>query len=148
MWLELASRVRRFALACLCLAACEPPGYGRHTGADAGSAATDGASSVSPDASSDATAGCDHGFRVANEQTASSVWLTGDFVQWAADPSHGAIAFVLGVDGAWTGNYDFAAGSYQYKFIVDGTQWIADPTDPDSVPDGFGGTNSVYVCTP
>jgi len=146
MWLELASRVRRFALGCLCLAACEPPGYGRHTGPDA-SASSDGGNSVQPDAATDATAGCDHSFRLANEQTASSVWLTGDFVQWAADPTHGAIAFTLGVDGAWTGSYDFAAGSYQYKFIVDGSQWIPDPTDSDSVPDGFGGMNSVYVCT-
>ena len=141
-------RLGAFAVFAL-LAACEPPGYGRHTGADAASSSgTDGSSSVSPDAAVDGAPGCNHSFRVADEQTASSVWLSGDFVQWAADPSHGAIAFSLGVDGAWTGSYQFAAGTYQYKFIVNGSQWIPDPTDPDTVPDGFGGTNSVYVCTP
>jgi hypothetical protein len=135
-------------VACL-LAGCEPPGYGRHAGADAaGSGAPDGSMAVTPDAAADAAPGCEHAFRLADEQTASSVWLTGDFIQWAADPDHGAVAFALQADGSWDGDYTFTAGSFQYKFIVDGTSWIPDPTDPDSVPDGFGSTNSVYVCTP
>ena len=59
-----------------------------------------------------------------------------------------AVAFTLGTDGGWTGSYSFMAGTFQYKFIVSGTQWIPDPTNPNTVPDGFGGTNSVYVCSP
>jgi hypothetical protein len=42
----------------------------------------------------------------------------------------------------------FMAGTYQYKFIVDGTMWIADPSDANVVPDGDGGYNSIYTCTP
>ena len=125
--------------------ACEPPGYGRHkpdggsSGADAGPA----------DAAVDAAAAvCHHSFRLAGYGTASSVWLTGDFVQWAPDTQHGAIAFTLGADQAWTGEHDFTAGTYQYKFIVNGSQWIPDPDDPNTVPDGLGGMNSVYQCVP
>lgn len=35
-------------------------------------------------------------------------------------------------------------GRYEYKFVVDG-QWMADPNEPDSTPNEFGGTNSVIV---
>ena len=102
----------------------------------------------SPDAVSDAPAGCDHGFRLDNHQTSTSVWLTGDFVMWAATTGAGAIPFVQGTDGGWTVMHVFRAGTVQYKFIVDGTQWIVDPTNPNTIDDGMGHTNSVYTCTP
>ncbi|RMH57017.1 MAG: hypothetical protein D6679_07780 [Candidatus Hydrogenedentota bacterium] len=35
-------------------------------------------------------------------------------------------------------------GTYPYKFVVDG-KWIPDPRNPDKVPDGFGGFNSVFT---
>ncbi len=31
----------------------------------------------------------------------------------------------------------------QYKFYVDGTTWILDPANTDTVPDGKGNTNSI-----
>jgi hypothetical protein len=89
-----------------------------------------------------------HGFRLDGHGTAQSVWLTGDFVSWGVDPSHGAIPFTLGIDGGWTLTHAFAAGTIQYKLIIDGSQWIADPTNPDQIDDGFGGKNSLYTCTP
>ena len=58
-----------------------------------------------------------------------------------------AIAFTKGLDGAWTGSYAFPAGMHQYKYIVD-SAWIPDPTNPNTIDDGFGGTNSVIDCTP
>jgi glycosidase len=33
----------------------------------------------------------------------------------------------------------------QYKFLLDGTRWIADPSNPNQAPDGFGGQNSVVT---
>jgi Glycogen recognition site of AMP-activated protein kinase len=39
-----------------------------------------------------------------------------------------------------------AAGTYQYKFVVNGSDWKADPDNSNSVGDGFGGVNSVVVC--
>jgi len=127
------------------LVACRPPGYGKH----APDAAPDSPSGVdAPSMIDGAAATCDHGFRLDGHATSASVWLTGDFVAWGGDPAHGAIQFALGVDGGWTLTHTFAAGSYQYKFIVDGTMWITDPTNPDQVDDGFGGKNSLYNCQP
>jgi hypothetical protein len=137
----------RLAVVVLLLAACRPPGYGKETPPDA-AATTDG-SLATVDAAVDATVPvCDHPFRLDGRATASSVWLTGSFVAWAGDPQGGAVAFTLGTDGGWTGSYTFEAGSHQYKFIVDGSEWILDPTNPNTVDDGMGHTNNVYTCVP
>jgi hypothetical protein len=146
MWLETRVRVRFLGLLVV-LVACRPPGYGKgdHTDPDA---AAD--SSTTADAAIDGTSGatCDKAFRLDGHGSASSAWLTGDFVMWGGDPVHGAIALVLGADGGWTGSHTFGAGPHQYKFIVNGTDWINDPTNPDQVDDGFGGKNSLYTCVP
>ncbi len=136
----------RVVLLVVMLAACRPPGYGKP---DTPDASTADAATVTPDAAVDAAAAvCEHDFRLDGRPTASSVWLTGSFVQWAGDPQSGAVAFTQGTDGAWTGSYTFAAGTHQYKFIVDGTEWILDPTNPDTADDGMGNTNNVYTCVP
>ena len=134
----------RFVVLLVALAACEPPGYGRHTGADAAIDSPPPSIDAVVDASTART--CDHAFRLDGHGTASSASLTGDFTMWAADPAHGAVMMTLGSDGGWTCMHTFNAGTYQYKFVVDGTQWIPDPTNTNTVPDGFGGTNSVYTC--
>jgi hypothetical protein len=126
--------------------ACRPPGYGKGDQGDT-DAAVDATNLV--DGSIDgSTAVCDKAFRLDGRSTASSVWLTGDFIEWGGDPGHGAAVFALGADGGWTGNYVFGAGPHQYKFIVSGTEWINDPTNPDQIDDGFGGKNSLFTCTP
>ena len=137
----------RLAIVVLLLAGCRPPGYGEPEpdgGADAAVAAD---SAAAADAGADAAAvTCEGSFRLEGHGGAASVWLTGDFVGWAGSPEDGAVAMALGGDGAWSGARTFEEGSYQYKFIVDGTAWIADPANPDTIDDGFGGVNSVYVC--
>ncbi len=128
------------------LAACHPPGYGKDVpapdagGPDAGSV-PDGADA--PDA---APAECQAAFRLEGYGGASTVWLTGDFIAWAGT-SPPAIALALDA-GTWTATHTLPSGSHHYKFIVDGSSWIADPGNPNGVDDGFGGTNSVYVCSP
>ncbi|MBL9028214.1 MAG: hypothetical protein JNL21_38835 [Myxococcales bacterium] len=49
-------------------------------------------------------------------------------------------------DGAtWKATFDVSwATDFQYKFVLDGTSWIADPNNPNQVDDGFGGKNSVF----
>ncbi len=132
----------------LLVAGCRPPGYGKAPPPDAAEATGD-APPATVDAVLDASAAvCDHAFRLDGHATAASVWLTGSFVDWAVDPAAGAIALVLGTDGAWTGSYAFAAGTHQYKLIIDGSDWILDPTNPDTADDGMGHTNSVYTCAP
>ncbi len=129
-------------------AACQPPGYSTHHDVDAGSAATDAGPTV--DASPDApVAGvCSDMFRLDGHGAATTAWVSGDFCAWAVDPDHGAFALTKGNDGAWTGTRQFAPGTYQYKFVIDGTMWIPDPNDANVVDDGFGGHNSLYTCTP
>jgi hypothetical protein len=137
----------RLVAAVLLLAACRPPGYGKEPPPDAAEAVD--APAQPPDAAPDASVPvCDHAFRLEGRSTASSVWLTGSFVSWAGNPQTGAIALTLGNDGAWTGSYQFQAGTHQYKFIVDGSEWILDPTNPNTVDDGMGHINNVYTCVP
>jgi hypothetical protein len=132
------------------VAACRPPGYGKEPTVDAAHTPMADASTQTADAGPDATSGatCDHAFRLDGHGTDSSVWLTGSFVSWAGTPQAGAVAFTLGVDGGWTGSYAFPAGSHQYKLIVNGNNWILDPTNPNTADDGMGHTNNVYVCVP
>lgn len=139
----------RFALVFL-LIACRPPGYGKgdDVGPDPMADAAPATDDATPDPDSVIGATCAKAFRLDGHSTATSVWLTGSFVEWAGDPPHGAIEFEKGVDGAWTGSYDFEAGSHQYKFIVNGNEWINDPTNPDQADDGFGGKNSLLLCAP
>lgn len=128
------------------LAGCRPPGYGKEPPPDA--AEIDASTMPMADAAIDAAGlGCDHAFRLDGYATAASVWLTGSMVSWAGSPP-GAVAFMLGSDGAWTGTYRFEAGMHQYKLIVNGTEWILDPTNPNTVDDGMGHTNNVYTCVP
>jgi Glycogen recognition site of AMP-activated protein kinase len=146
MCLELERNVR-LLVTVLLLAACRPPGYGRHeVDAAVDGHGPDGSTTI--DAAIDGPAICSHGFRLDGHGTATSVWLTGDFVSWAGTLQAGALPFTLGIDGGWTITHGFTAGDHQYKFIVDGSQWIMDPTNPNQVDDGFGGKNSLYTCTP
>src|SRR5688572_27243281 len=146
----IAPRAVRLAIVVIFLAACRPPGYGEEPDTDAGA---DAASVTGPDAAPAPDAGpdaaavtCEGSFRLEGYGGAASVWLTGDFVGWAGSTGDGAVALALGVDGAWTGTRTFDEGTYQYKFIIDGTSWIADPANPETIDDGFGGINSVYLC--
>lgn len=140
-------------------AGCRPPGYGHHgddqgddqgdvdaaPGADGAIGAPDGgvvdAAGPAPDA-----AACTAGFTLAGHASATTVWLTGDFVAWGGTLAAGAVELARGTDDIWRVNYGFAPGMYQYKFILDGTTWIPDPGNADTVPDGFGGVNSVFTC--
>lgn len=138
----------RFALVFL-LIACRPPGYGK--GDDVGDPDVD--ASVTGDGPADpdgpvSGATCSKSFRLDGHSTASTVWLSGSFVSWGGDPPNGALELLKGVDGAWTVTHEFEAGSHQYKFIVNGNDWITDPTNPDVIDDGSGNVNSLYLCAP
>jgi hypothetical protein len=39
-------------------------------------------------------------------------------------------------------------GTYAYKFLVDGKNWVSDPANPSSEPDGFNGRNSIVKVIP
>ena len=138
------------------LAACSPrpPNGVADARPDAG-ATSDSASTHDAPADAAATidaavasASCQSTLRLTGHPASASVWLTGNFVAWAATPAAGATPLVLGGDGVWTVLHPFNAGTYLYKFIVDGNQWILDPGNPDQVDDGSGNRNSRFTCNP
>ena len=146
MSLEQGGAVRCALVLVVTLAACEPPGYGNRHHVEPDAAASHGDAPKSVDAASDAAGlACTQMFSLANYASASTVVLTGDWVMWAGTVQAGAIA-MSNTNGTWSLSYGFARGTYQYKFVVDGSMWIADPGNPMSVDDGFGGKNSVYTC--
>ena len=75
---------------------------------------------------------------------ARSVHVTGDFAAWSAD---GIPLQDLRGSGIWTVDVPLDPGTYQYTFIVDGTEWRPDPGAVAQVDDGFGQTNSLVVVT-
>ena len=72
---------------------------------------------------------------------ASTVHVAGQFNNWQP----GDIALEKGEDGIWRATINVEAGRYEYKFIIDGEQWVEDPANPDKVSDPYGGSNSVLT---
>ena len=74
--------------------------------------------------------------------TATTVCIAGTFNHWQPDakPMH-----PVG-DGRWLKETVLAAGTYEYCLVVDG-QWMPDPLATESVPNPFGGRNSLLRVT-
>jgi hypothetical protein len=144
----------RVLVLALLLAACRPPGYGKgddtgddQTGDD--NAGDDNGNAVDAAVTTDApsTSTCTKAFHLDGHSAATTVVVTGTFANWAATPPD-AIALAKVASGAWEGSHEFAAGSYQYKYVIDGSEWILDPTNANTVDDGMGHQNSAFTCTP
>ena len=69
---------------------------------------------------------------------ANSVQLVGDFTHWQRQP----INLVKGANGVWKTSVALAAGTYHYRFLVDG-QWCDDPQCTLRVANTFGSHNMV-----
>ena len=79
---------------------------------------------------------------VYRDRTARRVRVSGEFNGW--NPALGQ--FSRAPDGTW--RLDIPApepGRYRYKFLIDETRWIADPSHEARDPDPFGGFDSVLV---
>lgn len=74
----------------------------------------------------------------------STVHLAGGFNNWPGTIADGGwpLTYDAGTD-TWRGSFDIPAGQHQYKLVIDQSQWIPDPTNPQTADDGFGGSNSV-----
>ncbi len=70
---------------------------------------------------------------------ARSVSVAGDFNGW--NPAHTPLERSDG--GMWTATIPLKPGRYQYMFVIDGKQWIADPLAAEDATDGFGAQNAV-----
>lgn len=65
---------------------------------------------------------------------AKEVKFAANFINWSPIPMEKK-------NGLWS-TLELSPGQYLYKFIVD-NQWIKDPKNTKTQPDGFGGLNSV-----
>jgi 1,4-alpha-glucan branching enzyme len=74
------------------------------------------------------------------DPSATTVCVAGTFNQWQTDTKtlHSSSA------GHWWKETALAPGTYEYCLVVDG-QWILDPLAKESVPNPFGGRNSVLT---
>lgn len=73
-----------------------------------------------------------------------TVHLAGSFNGWPGTLAEGGwpLVYDAGAD-AWTGSFEIPEGPHEYKLVIDESVWIPDPTNPQTVDDGFGGQNSV-----
>ena len=70
-----------------------------------------------------------------------TVCLAGDFNEWS--PTAKKMAFRARA-GVYSATVKLAAGTYQYKFVIDGA-WCADPENVNAVPNDQGTFNSVIT---
>jgi hypothetical protein len=70
---------------------------------------------------------------------ARSVSVAGDFNGW--NPAETKLERADG--GVWTVTIPLKPGRYEYMFVVNGKQWIADPLAAEDAGDGFGSQNAV-----
>ena len=77
-----------------------------------------------------------------HDDKAKSVSLVGDFNGWAT----ALTPLRKDESGLWLTEVEAPeSGNYQYKFIVDGSRWLEDPSNGMKVPDNYGGLNSVLA---
>lgn len=70
-----------------------------------------------------------------------AVFVAGEFNNWDATAKKMAWKARQGL---YTATIKLAPGTYQYKFVIDGT-WCADPENANAVPNDQGTFNSVIV---
>lgn len=75
---------------------------------------------------------------VLHRPEARTVAVAGDFNSWS--PQKGVMQRS---NGDWVTTIAMKPGSYQYMFVIDGTEWAPDPASTDFVPGSFGDTNSL-----
>ena len=70
--------------------------------------------------------------------TAESVAIAGTFNEWRPN----ATPMIALGQGRWAKDLALPPGDYEYCLVVDG-QWTPDPLATETVPNPFGGVNSV-----
>lgn len=78
------------------------------------------------------------------QPSARTVQVAGDFNGW--NPTRTPLEQIS--TGAWTVTIPLKPGRYEYMFVVDEQQWIADPFAAEQEDDGFGSRNAVLDVRP
>lgn len=73
---------------------------------------------------------------------AHSVAVVGDFNNWGLDDS---ALVATNRDGVWSVTAPVPVGVHSYAFVVNGKQWVTDPSAPRSAGDDFGMPSSALV---
>ncbi len=71
---------------------------------------------------------------------AGKVAIAGSFNNWSKNSDQLSYNEQKGL---WEITIPLSPGRYEYRFVIDGEDFIPDPGNPDTVDDGFGGLNSV-----
>jgi hypothetical protein len=74
--------------------------------------------------------------------SARSVAVVGDFNDWGLNDS---ALVATNHQGVWSVTAPVPAGVHRYAFVVNGKEWVADPSAPRSVGDDFGRPSSALV---
>jgi hypothetical protein len=74
--------------------------------------------------------------------SAKSVAVVGDFNNWGLNKS---ALVATSNQGVWSVTASVPVGVHRYAFVVNGKQWMADPTAPRSSGDDFGMPSSALV---
>jgi 1,4-alpha-glucan branching enzyme len=74
--------------------------------------------------------------------SASSVAVVGDFNDWGLNDS---ALVATNHQGVWSVTAPVPAGVHRYAFVVNGKEWVADPSAPRSAGDDFGLPSSALV---
>jgi hypothetical protein len=74
--------------------------------------------------------------------TARSVAVVGDFNDWGLNDS---ALVAVNHQGVWSVTAPVPAGVHRYAFVINGKQWVADPSAPRSAGDDFGMPSSALV---
>jgi hypothetical protein len=74
----------------------------------------------------------------------SSVAVAGSFNGWKTDAADWQMTYVPAKD-LYVLKHSLDASAYQYKLVLDGTEWITDPSNSATVDDGLGGKNSALT---
>jgi len=73
------------------------------------------------------------------DPVAESVCIAGTFNDWRP----GATPMIHIGAGRWVKDLALPPGVYEYCLVVDGCKWAPDPRASETVPNPFGGVNSV-----
>ena len=86
---------------------------------------------------------CKVKFSLSGDQytSASSILLLGDFNNWQMGETP-----MKKTKGVWSVSLDLETGKeYQFRYLIDGTNWENDPEADKFVPSGLGSENSVLA---
>ena len=78
------------------------------------------------------------------DAVAGDVRIAGDFNGWIPDKGVHSVIESEGPTRVWTKVLHLRPGTYQYRYVVDG-EWCEDPTNPNTVPNPAGLSNSILV---